>query len=77
MELRQGIILTEVEMTAHFRVFIVLIHRCAYRSQRHFVDALLTCSSLWKHRNQTHFVKQKIVSHGTCPVYMSYVVMES
>lgn len=39
-------VLTEVEMTAHFRIFFVFIHKCAYVNQRHFVNALLTCSSM-------------------------------
>lgn len=69
--------LTEVEMTAHFKIFIVFTHQCIYTNQRHFVDASLTCSALYKHRNRTHFVKQKVMSHGTCPVYITYMVMES
>lgn len=48
----------------------------------HKAEAFCRCfadlnSSLWKHRNPTHFVKQKVMSRGTCPVYISYVVLAS
>lgn len=35
MELRQGMVLIEVKMTAHFKIFIVFTQKCVYINQRH------------------------------------------
>jgi hypothetical protein len=45
MELRQGMVLTSVEMTAHFKLLIVFTSRCIYVNQafrRCFADLFLS-----------------------------------
>lgn len=76
MELRQGMVLTEAEMIAHFRLLIVFTSKCTYVNQafcRCFADLLLSLET----QKSDPFVKQRVMSCKTWPVYIPYMEMES